>query len=73
MNAARAIGNRGDRKDIPLLIQIFGESPYGTVRGMCAWSLARLGGSRAKEALELHRSGSDGLVRQEVDLALEQI
>jgi epoxyqueuosine reductase len=73
MNAARAIGNRGDRKDIPLLIKTFGESPYETVRGMCAWSLARLGGSRAKEALESRRVGSDGLVRQEIDLALEQV
>lgn len=72
MNAARAIGNRGDREDIPLVIKTLGESPYDTVRGMCAWSLAKLGGSRAKKALASHRSGSGGLVRQEIELALEQ-
>ncbi len=71
MNAARALGNLGDRDYIPVLIQTLSESPHEIVRGMCAWSLGKLGGSQAKKALESHLPKEDELVRQEIEHALE--
>ncbi|MEE8397779.1 MAG: 4Fe-4S double cluster binding domain-containing protein [Desulfobacterales bacterium] len=70
MNAARAIGNRGNREDVPLLATSLVENPYESVRGMSAWALGQLGGSRSRKALESHRGKEDGLVRQEIELAL---
>jgi hypothetical protein len=43
------------------------------VRGMSAWSLGRLGGARAKAALEIRRSRDNGPVREEIEQALEII
>jgi len=43
------------------------------VRGMSAWSLGRLGGTRAKAALEVQRSRDNGPVREEIEQALEII
>ena len=73
MNAARALGNQGDRDDVPLLIQSLNDSPHEIVRGMCAWSLGRLGGSQAKAALEACRSKEDDAVRTEIEQALEMV
>jgi epoxyqueuosine reductase len=71
MNAARALGNQGDPQNVPLLVQSLNESPHEMVRGMCAWSLGRLGGARVKAALEGRRSQEKGLVRMEIEQALE--
>jgi epoxyqueuosine reductase len=71
MNAARALGNQGDRGNVPLLIQSLNDSPHEIVRGMCAWSLGRLGGARARAALEASRSDENDLVRTEIEQALE--
>ena len=49
------------------------DSPHEIVRGMCAWSLGRLGGTRAKAALEACRSRENDLVREEIDRALDSI
>jgi hypothetical protein len=38
---------------------------------MCAWALGRLGGSKAKNALESLRDSQDGLVKEEVESALD--
>jgi len=73
MNAARALGNLGDRQFIPLLIEGLNENPDETVRGMCAWSLGRLGGQRGRKALEARRGREDGLDGEEIVLALEMI
>ncbi len=70
MNAARALGNTGDDSHVPILIQSLNENPDETVRGMCAWSLGRLGGSEAKDALESRLPEEEGLVREEIELAL---
>jgi len=70
MNAARAIANRGDREDIPLLIESLTGSEHETVRGMAAWGLGQLGGRRAKAALESKRSAADGSVLEEIEAAL---
>jgi HEAT repeat protein len=71
MNAARALGNQGDPDNVPLLVQSLNENPHDMVRGMCAWSLGRLGGARVKAALQGRRSQKKGLVRMEIEQALE--
>jgi hypothetical protein len=40
---------------------------------MSAWSLGRLGGARAKAALEVQRSRENGSVKEEIEQALEII
>jgi len=70
MNAARALGNLGDRKNISALVQALEESPYEIVRAMSAWSLGHLGGPLAKKALEKNRNREDGIVRKEINSAL---
>jgi epoxyqueuosine reductase len=71
MNAARALGNQGDPENVPLLARSLNESAYEIVRGMCAWSLGQLGGARARSTLESLRSRENGLVRLEIERALE--
>jgi epoxyqueuosine reductase len=73
MNAARALGNTGDRSHVTILAQTLSDNPDETVRGMCAWSLGRLGGTKAKAALESRLPQEDGLVQEEINLALEMI
>jgi len=73
MGAARALGNLGDRSHVPVLAQVLAENTDETVRGMCAWALGRLGGSHAKAALESRLPREDGLVKEEIELALENI
>jgi len=73
MNAARALGNQGDPDNVPPLVQSLNSSPHNIVRGMSAWSLGRLGGTRAKAALEIQRSRENGPVREEIEHALEII
>jgi epoxyqueuosine reductase len=73
MNAARALGNQGDPDKVPLLVQSLNDSPQEMVRGMSAWSLGRLGGPRARAALEGSLSRENGLVRLEIEKALEMI
>lgn len=70
MNAARAMGNLGDRDNIPALIGAMTESPFDIVRGMSAWALGRLGGSRGRNALERGRSKEEGIVKEEIEQAL---
>ena len=73
MNAARAMGNLNDRFYVPALINALRDNPDETVRGMCAWSLGRLGGAQAKEALVGRQGVESGLVRQEIVAALNTI
>jgi epoxyqueuosine reductase len=73
MNAARALGNQGDPDNVSLLSRSLNNSPSEIVRGMSAWSLGRLGGSRAKTALEGQRSRENSPVREEIEQALEAI
>jgi epoxyqueuosine reductase len=70
MNGARALGNLRDPDHIPLLEQSLTDSPFENVRGMCAWAMGRIGGPKAREALERRRGTESGLVRQEIDVAL---
>ncbi len=73
MNAARALGNLGDRQHIPLLARHLAENESELVRGMCAWALGRLGGAGARKALESRRKAEQGLVAQEIASALDVI
>lgn len=72
MNAARALGNQGDPDNVPLLTQSLNSSPYEIVCGMSAWSLGRLGGTRARTVLEVQRSRENGPVRKEIEQALDE-
>jgi len=65
------MGNQGDPDNVPLLVQCLNNSPHEMVRGMCAWSLGRLGGAQARAALDRHLSREIGWVRLEIERALE--
>lgn len=71
MNAARALGNLGDREHVPLLSQCLANNESDIVRGMCAWALGRLGGGAARKALESRRQAEEGLVKDEIESALK--
>ena len=71
MNAARALGNLGDRGHVPLLAQNLKDNDSEIVRGMCAWALGRLGGGAARKALESRRQAEEGLVKDEIESALK--
>lgn len=73
MNVARAMGNTLDPKYIPALIQAFSKNQDERVKGMTAWALGRIGGAKAKTALEEFLSKSEGVVYEEVSEALAMI
>jgi epoxyqueuosine reductase len=54
-NAAVALGNSGDTEAVPALIEALSDSEP-LVRGHAAWALGRLGGQRARAALEAART-----------------
>jgi epoxyqueuosine reductase len=71
-NAAVALGNRGEVTDVPALAGALGH-PEPTVRGHAAWALGRIGGARARAALECARAReADAGVRGEIDRALTE-
>jgi len=71
-NAAIALGNQGDRDTIPILIAAL-EDPEPIVRGHVAWALGKLGGARAKAALEKRKSREmDESVIKEIEEALKE-
>ncbi|MEJ5377505.1 MAG: 4Fe-4S double cluster binding domain-containing protein [bacterium] len=70
MNAARALGNVRDTRDIPLLARKLKESPFENVRAMCAWALGRMGSASARRALERALGDPSETVRKEVQMAL---
>jgi len=42
------------------------------VKGMIAWALGRIGGTKAKDALETFLNESDGIIREEILEALNE-
>jgi epoxyqueuosine reductase len=71
-NVCVALGNSGDRQAVPALIgALHDHEPL--VRGHAAWSLGRLRGEEAKQALQnaLHTE-EDEEVRKEIRCALEE-
>jgi epoxyqueuosine reductase len=69
-NAAIALGNSGDPRAVPVLVEALGdEEPL--VRGAAAWALGRLGTDAARAALATRREVEpDATVRAELDSAL---
>ena len=72
MNVARVMGNSLDPQYIPDLIRAFEENRDERVRGMIAWALGRIGGDKAKAALEGFLNESEGIVRDEILEALKE-
>jgi epoxyqueuosine reductase len=72
MNIARVMGNSLDDKYLPDLMTAFRNNEDERVLGMVAWAIGRIGGAKAKEALNDLLPGRDGLVREEILLALEK-
>jgi len=56
---------------VPDLVRAFETSEDERVKSMCAWALGRIGGDRARSALDRIRQGADGLVADEIAYALE--
>lgn len=69
-NAAIAIGNVGDPEYVPHLIKSMADSQE-LVRGYAAWALGKIGGTKARNALEsaLHTE-TTAFVKQEINFAL---
>lgn len=70
MNVSRAMGNSQDRAFVPELINAFTANVDDRVTAMIAWSLGRLGGQKARDALAEFKKESTGLVRDEIVNAL---
>ncbi len=72
-NAAVALGNQGDPDTVPLLAGAL-EEGGALVRVHAAWALGKIGGAKARTALEKRGSSeSDAAVQEEIRLALEQL
>jgi len=69
-NAAVALGNTGSVEDVPVLNRAL-KDHEPLVRSHAAWALGRIGGSRAKTALEqASKVEPEQIVRNEIDCAL---
>jgi epoxyqueuosine reductase len=69
-NAAIALGNQGDPETVPLLIAALSD-PEPLVRGHAAWALGKIGGDKARAALEKgKRMEPIETVREEMENAL---
>jgi epoxyqueuosine reductase len=73
MNAARAMGNSLDENWVPALARALAEEKDERAAGMAAWALGRIGGKAARTAIENCRGKRDGLVHDEIVMALERL
>jgi epoxyqueuosine reductase len=73
MNVARAMGNSRDPEYLSELLEAFRCNEDERVLGMLAWAMGRIGGLKAKKILNDFRSVCDGLVQEEIGLALDKI
>jgi epoxyqueuosine reductase len=72
-NVAVALGNGGDRRAVPALIEAL-ETAGPLVRGHAAWALGRLGSDEAAHALVRRLDvEDDGWVREEIACALDAV
>jgi epoxyqueuosine reductase len=70
-NSAVALGNTGNRDALPVLAHTLEREGDPLVRAHAAWAMGRIGGSRARAALEQgRRSESDASVVAEIGTAL---
>ena len=69
-NAAIALGNEGNPDSVPFLASAL-EDPEPLVRAHVSWALGKIGGTKARAALEKRRSPEmDEIVRREIEEAL---
>jgi epoxyqueuosine reductase len=72
MNVARVMGNSRDERYIPELARAFEENDDARVRGMIAWSVGRIGGTKARKILEgFLKMENKGLAGEEISSALD--
>ncbi|MBA7575202.1 Epoxyqueuosine reductase [subsurface metagenome] len=72
-NAVLALGNIGNSRAVVPLIKVLQEDDNSIVRGHSAWALSKIGGEKAKFALEKNlKTERDGEVREEIINALEK-
>jgi len=70
-NVAVALGNSGNPDAVPVLARAM-DDPEPLIRGHAAWALGRLGGSRARQALDdARRHEPDETVLDEIAAALQ--
>jgi len=72
MNTSRAMGNSLNPDYVPDLIRAFKENDDERVKGMIAWSLGKLGGEKARSALNAFPRDNTGSVRKEIEEALKR-
>jgi epoxyqueuosine reductase len=69
-NAAVALGNSGDPEKIPALISAL-DNPEPIVRVHAIWALGKLGGPKARAAIEkISKTDELGQVREEIEKTL---
>jgi epoxyqueuosine reductase len=73
MNAARVMGNSLDQQYIDDLIQALHDNKDDRIQGMVVWSLGKIGGQRAKAALEQFLPESSDPVSGEIRSALNKL
>ena len=73
MNVARAMGNSLDAGYVPDLVRAYEENDDFRVRAMIAWALGRIKGTDAREALKKFLGQSQGELKEEIELALQQL
>jgi len=72
MNSARAMGNSLDKKYIPYLIDAMNNEDDERVKSMAAWSLGKIGGEQALDALKKAYNEYSGAVKGEIEAAIEK-
>ncbi|RST59176.1 tRNA epoxyqueuosine(34) reductase QueG [Siminovitchia terrae] len=71
-NAILALGHFKERSAVSDLIKVLNEDVRPEIRGTAAWSLGKIGGEQAKEALiRAQARESDSLVLEEIDKGLQ--
>ena len=73
MNVARAMGNSLNPVYVADLIRAFKENSDERVNSMIAWALGRIGNLEAMAALEEFFKDSRGIVKEEIQQAIESI
>lgn len=72
-NAVIALGHFRDRTAVPLLSKLLLEDPRPEIRATAAWSLGRIAGEEAKDAvLKALDKETEDKVREELDKALDK-
>jgi epoxyqueuosine reductase len=73
-NAAVALGNSGNPDAVPALVRALETNAEPIVRSHIAWALGRLGGAKARYALNRQRArDGDAIVAEEINRALAEI